>query len=78
MRIVRAEVEERSITLVKAGQKVEIVPESDQAEIDLSGRSHPHRRRHGRAQAALRRSPASAPTSAWSKLWSTPKQRPFW
>jgi HlyD family secretion protein len=31
LRIVRAEVEERSITLVKAGQKVEIVPESDQA-----------------------------------------------
>lgn len=30
LRIVRAEVEERSITLVKAGQKVEIVPESDQ------------------------------------------------
>ncbi|HOY77081.1 MAG TPA: efflux RND transporter periplasmic adaptor subunit [Hyphomonadaceae bacterium] len=30
-RIVRAEVEERSISLVKAGQKVEIVPESDQA-----------------------------------------------
>lgn len=31
MRIVRAEVEERSITHVKVGQKVEIVPESDQA-----------------------------------------------
>lgn len=31
MRIVRAEVEERSITQVKVGQKVEIVPESDQA-----------------------------------------------
>jgi len=30
-RIVRAEVEERSVSLVKAGQKVEIVPESDQA-----------------------------------------------
>lgn len=30
LRIVRAEVEERSITLVKVGQKVEIVPESDQ------------------------------------------------
>jgi HlyD family secretion protein len=30
MRIVRAEVEERSITLVHVGQKVEIVPESDQ------------------------------------------------
>jgi HlyD family secretion protein len=30
MRIVRAEVEERSITLVRVGQKVEIVPESDQ------------------------------------------------
>ena len=30
LRIVRAEVEERSITLVKPGQKVEIVPESDQ------------------------------------------------
>lgn len=30
LRIVRAEVEERSITLVKTGQKVEIVPESDQ------------------------------------------------
>lgn len=29
-RIVRAEVEERSITLVKVGQEVEIVPESDQ------------------------------------------------
>lgn len=29
-RIVRAEVEERSISLVKVGQKVEIVPESDQ------------------------------------------------
>jgi HlyD family secretion protein len=29
-RIVRAEVEERSITLVKVGQKVEIVPEADQ------------------------------------------------
>jgi HlyD family secretion protein len=75
LRIVRAEVEERSITLVKVGQKVEIVPESDQAK-SLSGRSHPHRRRHGRAQASLRRSPANAPTSAWSKLWSTPKQAP--
>ncbi len=31
MRIVRAEVEERSITQVAVGQKVEIVPESDQA-----------------------------------------------
>ncbi len=31
MRIVRAEVEERSITQVKVGQKVEIVPESDQS-----------------------------------------------
>jgi HlyD family secretion protein len=30
LRIVRAEVEERSITQVKVGQKVEIVPESDQ------------------------------------------------
>jgi HlyD family secretion protein len=30
MRIVRAEVEERSLTLVKVGQPVEIVPESDQ------------------------------------------------
>ncbi len=30
LRIVRAEVEERSINLVKVGQKVEIVPESDQ------------------------------------------------
>src|SRR5262249_19588674 len=30
LRIVRAEVEERALTLVKAGQKVEIVPESDQ------------------------------------------------
>jgi HlyD family secretion protein len=30
MRIVRAEVEERSITFVRVGQKVEIVPESDQ------------------------------------------------
>jgi HlyD family secretion protein len=30
-RIIRAEVEERSLNLVKIGQKVEIVPESDQA-----------------------------------------------
>ena len=33
LRIVRAEVEERSITLVKVGQKVEIVPESDQTKV---------------------------------------------
>ncbi len=32
-RIIRAEVEERSVTLVKAGQKVEIVPESDQTKV---------------------------------------------
>jgi HlyD family secretion protein len=32
-RIVRAEVEERSVTLVHAGQKVEIVPESDQTKV---------------------------------------------
>ncbi|MFT3725592.1 MAG: efflux RND transporter periplasmic adaptor subunit [Hyphomonadaceae bacterium] len=32
-RIVRAEVEERSVTLVKAGQKVEIVPEADQTKV---------------------------------------------
>ncbi len=32
-RIIRAEVEERSVTLVKVGQKVEIVPESDQTKV---------------------------------------------
>ena len=69
-RIVRAELEERSLNSVRVGMRVEIVPEADPSEPIPAPCCASLRVR--RPQVCRATIPLSGPMNAWSKSWPTP------